>query len=80
MAECKECGKSFHTCPSCGLIGHEYNYCKEACWNKSEEKKELNALVARIDIDILKQMVSDDFEESDFWAAVDDRIAKVERE
>lgn len=29
---CVHCGKAFHACPSCGLVGAEWDYCSRACY------------------------------------------------
>lgn len=39
----KNCNKSFHACNSCGLIGHEYDYCSNKCWY--EDKKTFEELL-----------------------------------
>ena len=37
MAICKKCGESFHTCPNCGLVGWEWDYCTGSCYEESEQ-------------------------------------------
>ena len=32
MASCLHCNKKFHTCCSCGIRGHEWDYCTDKCW------------------------------------------------
>ena len=35
---CKNCGKPFHACGSCGLLNDwEYNYCCHGCWHSSKD-------------------------------------------
>jgi len=31
MGKCKSCGKTFHSCGSCGLAWYEWHYCNEKC-------------------------------------------------
>ena len=69
MTECKSCSKNFHACFSCGLIYEwEYNYCSTACWESSQEYKQIKEYVdtwtqeeleefKKYDIDLLKSML-----------------------
>ncbi len=36
---CLRCNKNFHSCPSCGLVGWEHEYCSENCWQSDGSPK-----------------------------------------
>jgi len=75
MAECKQCNKSFHACWSCGLIGHEWDYCSDKCWNESKEKQELEDYVNTW---TLKQLhLYNSFDEDDLCSALDYRYSTL---
>lgn len=35
MTKCLNCGKEFHTCPSCGLAGAQWEYCSGNCYEQA---------------------------------------------
>lgn len=76
MAICKTCGKSFHACSSCGLIGHEWYYCTEDCWEISGERKELYNFISSFSKEQL-EFLKNDADCDEFWSLVEIRLEEL---
>jgi hypothetical protein len=60
MGECKECGKYFHTCGSCGLWGWEWDFDTRKCYDIYKDKKMIElSKKYNIEKNKLEELISD---------------------
>ena len=67
MANCKTCNKHFHACSGCCLdYSWEYDYCCEACFNKSSNIAKLKEVFKKLTVDELTLLDNSGEEEMNY--------------